>query len=70
MDLFPSFYSEELGASRSSTSDTEGGLELGLSGWKVQALSALKELRSMILKVFICSLSIRQLQVFCEAFQL
>ncbi|GMN51443.1 hypothetical protein TIFTF001_020607 [Ficus carica] len=43
--------SEEFEASSGSISNTEGGLELGLSGWKVQALSAIKEFRSVILKV-------------------
>ncbi|PON45419.1 hypothetical protein PanWU01x14_258980 [Parasponia andersonii] len=46
---------EELEASSglleySRTSNAEGGLQLGLSGWKVQALSALKDFRSMVLK--------------------
>ncbi|XP_062111022.1 uncharacterized protein LOC133822635 isoform X3 [Humulus lupulus] len=34
----------------SRTSNAEGGLELGLSRWKVQALSALKDVRSVVLK--------------------
>ncbi|KAF4404511.1 hypothetical protein G4B88_005897 [Cannabis sativa] len=34
----------------SGASNAEGGLEFGLSRWKVQALSALKDVRSVVLK--------------------
>lgn len=46
-----SSYSEEFKASSGITSNAESGLELGLSGWKVQAQSAVKEFQSVILKV-------------------
>lgn len=50
LHLLREYSSEEFEASSGSISNTEGGLELGLSGWKVQALSAIKEFRSVILK--------------------
>lgn len=48
------WYSEEFEDVTVPTTVTEGGLESGLSEWKpwkVQALSSLKEFRSMVLKV-------------------
>ncbi|XP_062111021.1 uncharacterized protein LOC133822635 isoform X2 [Humulus lupulus] len=55
LHLLHDFPSEELEAfpgllEFSRTSNAEGGLELGLSRWKVQALSALKDVRSVVLK--------------------
>lgn len=50
LHLLQEYSSEEFEASLGSISNNEGGLEVGLSGWKVQALSAIKEFRSVILK--------------------
>ncbi|XP_024023533.1 uncharacterized protein LOC21407836 isoform X2 [Morus notabilis] len=48
--LLQEYSSEEFKASSGLTSNAESGLELGLSGWKVQAQSAVKEFQSVILK--------------------
>jgi hypothetical protein len=58
LKLFIASCSEELGTfprigELSKASNDQGSLELGLSQWKVDTLTAVKELRSMILKVWL-----------------